>query len=54
MNPSNAASRRPAWMDDPDTARERDNEEWARICQEWEDTADRRENVRLGFEEPRK
>ena len=43
--------RRPAWMDDPEVAREHATEEWERLTAGWEAQAAHWENVRLGFEE---
>ena len=42
---------RPAWMDDPEVAREHATEEWERLTAGWEAQAAHWENVRLGFEE---
>ena len=42
---------RPAWMDDPEAAREHATEEWERLTDGWEAQTTHWENVRLGFEE---
>ena len=41
----------PAFFYEPEYQREREDEEWDRQAQEWEDQDLHRENVRLGFEE---
>lgn len=43
----------PAFMCEPEYEREQDAQEWDLVCTEWEAETEYRENVRLGFEEPR-
>ena len=41
----------PHWAGEPDNLREQEDEAWTATVLEWEAERDRRENIRLGFEE---